>query len=154
MTTNKDNQPSPQKRLPKITIVRPYEWFNQRKKIDMYIDKQHAGHIAINETVHFEVSPGKHTLTLNNLWPARNSTVEVDMSDNKDITMRMTSSKLTPWIAFGGTLLVTIIYSLVRTFFDIEASWTIEIPIMTFMVVFVLLVIWRTKHLKLEEVKE
>lgn len=153
MITNKDKQPS-ENRMPKITIVRPYEWFNQRKKIDLYLDRQHVGYIGIDKTVHFEVSPSKHTLTLNNLWPASNNTVEVDLSDNKDKTLLMKSSKITPWIAFGGTLIVTFIYSLVRTYFDVEASWSIEIPIITLMVVIVLLVVWRTKHLKLEEVLE
>lgn len=95
MITDKDIQSS-EKRLPKISVVRPYEWFNQRKKIDMYLDGQHLGYIGVDKTVHFEVSPGKHTLTLNNLWPARNNTIEVDLSDNKDKTMRMTSSKITP----------------------------------------------------------
>lgn len=85
----------------------------------------HIGYIGIDKTIHFEVSPGKHILTLNNQWPARNTPIEVDLSDNKDKTMRMASSKITPWIAFGGTLLVTFIYSLVRTYFGVEASWTI-----------------------------
>lgn len=151
MTINKDNQPS-EKRMPKITIVRPYEWFNQRKKIDLFVDGQHVGHIGVNKTVHFEVSAGKHTLTLNNLWPARNNTIEVDLTDRKDKTLLMTSSKITPWIAFGGTLVVTFFYSLVKAYFDVGDSWAIEIGVVTLLFVIVLLVVWRTKHLKLEEV--
>ena len=39
--------------MPKITIERPYEWQNQRKKIDVYIDNSKVGSIGIDETVQF-----------------------------------------------------------------------------------------------------
>lgn len=79
--------------MPKITIERPYEWQNQRKKIDVYIDNSKVGSVGVNETVQFGAEAGKQTLTLKNLWPSPNTSIEVDLSDNRDKIIKVKSYK-------------------------------------------------------------
>ena len=54
--------------MPKITIIRPDEWVNQAKHINIFIDGEKAGRIGINQTVHFDLSVGKHKVELRNRW--------------------------------------------------------------------------------------
>lgn len=137
--------------MPKITIVRPYEWNNQKRRIKIFIDDKHVGHVGIDETAHFEVSPGKHTLRLKYQWPGKDPSLEIDLSDNEDKTVRMSTSTQSFWATFFIAFFSTMIYSLVRSYFDIELNWYINI-IVAAAVVFVALLIFSKKEiLKLVE---
>lgn len=138
--------------MAKITIVRPYEWNNQRKRINVHIDDKKVGYVGIDETVHFEVSPGVHKLTLVNSWPSHNNSIDVDLGDDQNKTIKVTSPQRNFWIQFSLVALTTFIYSLSRSIFKVEASWTIEIIGIALLVAIVLSMLAKIEALKLEEI--
>ena len=138
--------------MAKITIVRPYEWNNQRKRINVQIYDKKVGYVGIDETAHFEVLPGIHTLTLVNPWPSHNKTIQVDLSDDQNKTIKVTSPQKNFWIQFSLVALTTFIYSLSRSIFKVEASWTIEIIGIALLVAIVLSMLAKIEALKLEEI--
>ena len=80
--------------MAKITIVRPYEWTNQQRSTHIYIDGERVGSVGIDQTAQFDVTPRKHTVVLKQKWLSGGSKpLEVDLSDNKEITIKMRSFK-------------------------------------------------------------
>lgn len=136
--------------MPKITIERPYEWNNQKKKIDVYIDNTKVGQIGINETAHFAVDADKHTIMLKNNWPTRAAIIEVDMSDSQNKTIKMSTSKWTPWIGIITILLLLPITTLLQQFFNIESLWSFKVAIYGLMMIIAFFVISRIETLKLQ----
>ena len=136
--------------MPKIIIERPYEWYNQKKKIDVYIDNTKVGHVGIDETVQFEVTAGQQTLMLKNQWPARNSIINVDVSDNRDKTIKMKSLKWPFWIVLLSVGFISIVSSLIRSYFNIESFWAVQAPVLAFILIVVMLVAFKKEPLKLE----
>lgn len=136
--------------MPTIIIERPYEWNNQKKKIEVYIDNTKVEYVGIDETQHFEVAASQHILMLKNQWPARNTTIDVDVSDNQNKTIKMSTSKLTFWITFGSILLLSVMAPLIRYFFNTESLWCVHIPAIAIMLIIVMFVISKIKPLKLE----
>ena len=94
--------------MAKITIIRPYEWNNQKKKIKVYIDDKQVGSVGIEERMSFDVSPGKHTLKIRDQWPGRSTSIEVDLNENQDKTINMSTYKRRFWAPFLIALLTTI----------------------------------------------
>ena len=103
--------------MPKITIVRPYEWFNQESKTNIYIDGEKIGHVGINQTAQFEVSPEKHKIMFKQRWSGGSKPLAVDLSDNKDITIKIKSFKYN-WLIF--IILFPFINSTYLTLIDID----------------------------------
>ena len=137
--------------MAKITIIRPYEWNNQKKKIKVYIDDKQVGSVGIEERMSFDVSPGKHTLKIRDQWPGRSTSIEVDLKDNQDKTINMSTYKRRFWAPFLIALLTTMGYSIVRSLLNIESNWSIDIPVIAFMIAVTLMVFTKTKNFKLEE---
>ena len=137
--------------MAKITIIRPYEWNNQKKKIKVYIDDKQVGSVGIEERMSFDVSPGKHTLKIRDQWPGRSTSIEVDLNENQDKTINMSTYKRRFWAPFLIALLTTMGYSIVRSLLNIESNWSIDIPVIAFMIAVTLLVFTKTKNFKLEE---
>lgn len=137
--------------MAKITIIRPYEWNNQKKKIKVYIDDKQVGSIGIEERMSFDVSPGKHTLKIRDQWPGRSTSIEVDLKDNQNKTINMSTYKRRFWAPFLIALLTTMGYSIVRSLLNIESNWSIDIPVIAFMIAVTLLVFTKIKNFKLEE---
>lgn len=78
--------------MPQITIVRPYEWANQQKKTYIYIDGVRVGCVGIDQTVHFDITHGKHTVELKQKWLSGGSKpLEVDLTNKKETTLKMRS---------------------------------------------------------------
>lgn len=137
--------------MAKITIIRPYEWNNQKKKIKVYIDDKQVGSVGIEERMSFDVSPGKHTLKIRDQWPGRSTSIEVDLKDNQDKTINMSTYKRRFWAPFLIALFTTMGYSIVRSLLNIESNWSIDIPVIAFMIAVTLMVFTKTKNFKLEE---
>ena len=77
--------------MPRITIVRPHEWANQAKNINIYIDGEKAARVGINQTVQIDLSPGKHKIVLKQRWAGGSKPLVVHLSDNDDKTLKMSS---------------------------------------------------------------
>lgn len=136
--------------MPIITIQRPYEWYNQKKKIDVYIDNTKVGHVGIDKTVQFEVVAGQHTLMLKNQWPARNTIIDVDVSDNRDKNMKMKSSQWPFWTLFISAAFISITAPLIRSYFNIESFWYVQIPMIAFVFISIMLVASKKEGLRLK----
>ena len=135
--------------MAKITIIRPYEWNNQKKKINVYIDDKQVGSVGIEERMSFDVSPGKHTLKIRDQWPGRSTSIEVDLNENQDKTINMSTYKRRFWAPFLIALLTTMGYSIVRSLLNIESNWSIDILVIAFMIAVTLLVFTKIKNFKL-----
>ena len=103
--------------MPKMTIVRPYEWFNQESKTNIYIDGEKIGHVGIDQTAQFEVLPEKHNIVFKQRWSGGSKPLAVDLSDNKDITIKIKSFKYN-WLIF--IILFPFINSTYLTLIDID----------------------------------
>lgn len=136
--------------MPKITIVHPYEWVNQKKKIKVFIDDQQVGQVGIEESVCFDVSPGKHTLMVKDTWPSRSKSLEVDFGDNQDKTINISTFKRRFWAPFLIALFTGFGYSMVRSLFNIESTWILDISVWTSMFVVLLIILSTTRFIKLE----
>ena len=80
--------------MAKITIIRPYEWTNQQKNTQIYIDGERVGQVGIDQTAHFDVTPGKHTVVLKQKWLSGGSKpLELDLSNKEEITIKMRTYK-------------------------------------------------------------
>ena len=139
--------------MPKITIVRPYEWFNQESKTNIYIDGEKVGNISINQTAQFEVSPEKHKIMFKQRWSGGSKPLVVDLSDNKDITIKMKSFKYN-WLIF--IILFPLINSTYLTLIDID-SFLIKVignflvAGLIYLIVYILFL--RTGFIRVEEVE-
>lgn len=103
--------------MPKMTIVRPYEWFNQERETNIYIDGEKIGHVGIDQTAQFEVLPEKHNIVFKQRWSGGSKPLAVDLSDNKDITIKIKSFKYN-WLIF--IILFPFINSTYLTLIDID----------------------------------
>lgn len=104
--------------MPKISIIRPAnEWTNQQRKTYIYIDREKVGHVESGQTAQFEVLPGKHKVVLKQRWAGGSKPLEVDLSDNKDATIKMRSFKYN-WLLL--IIIFPFITSIYQTLFNFE----------------------------------
>ena len=142
--------------MPTITIERPYESHNQKKRIDVYINNAKVGNVGIDETVHFEVDVGQHTLMLKNQWPYQNTSIKFDVSDKRERHFKITTSKWHNWMVIIGILIVSFSSSLIAKAFNITSFSThfllVYLPLIIAGGLIFIIVSKRKKHLKLEEI--
>ena len=142
--------------MPKITIERPYESHNPKKRIDVYINNAKVGNIGVDETVHFEVDDGRHTLMLKDQWPYQNTSIDMDVSDNKGKHFKMTTSKWHNWMVIIGILIISFSSSLIAKAFNITSFSShfllVYLPLIIVGGLIIIFVSKTKKHLKLEEI--
>ena len=114
--------------MPTITINHP----NRLRIIDVYIDDIKVGELDIEECVDFEVTASEHTIVLKSKMRGPNPSIIVDLSDNRDKTITVSSSKRISVIAFGGLFLIITIPTLIKNVFDITSFWYVLAPVFTF----------------------
>ena len=85
--------------MPKITIIRPNEWVNQARHINIYIDGENAGRIGINQIAHFNLSAGKHKVELRNRWCGGSKPLAVVLSEKENKVFEISSNQYTFLIA-------------------------------------------------------
>ena len=139
--------------MAKITIIRPYEWTNQEKKTKIYIDGEKIGYVGIDQTAQFEVSPGKHKVVLKQGWAGGSKPLVVDLSDNEDKTIKLSSFSY-------GFLIAPFLYIIVSSFYHTVLTSTgfLDYLFGNALVVILLYILlyftmFRTRFLKLEEVE-
>lgn len=142
--------------MPIITIERPYESHNQKKRIDVYINNAKVGNVGVDETVHFEVDEGKHSLMLKDQWPYANTSIKVDVSNNKGKHFKMTTSKWHNWMVIIGILIISFSSSLIAKAFNITSFSSHFLLVYLPLIIvggFIIILISKTKkHLKLDEI--
>lgn len=119
--------------MPKITIERPKKWNSEFKGIDVYIDGTKVGQLSPEKTTTFEVDAAKHILTLKGQLRGGTPSIDIDLSDNKDKTIRVHHSKQLPKIIWRGLFLTWAISLTLVLCFKIEHMWYIYIP--TFVII-------------------
>jgi hypothetical protein len=94
-----------------ITITRDSPDDVQTRQIEIYLDGQHKGELLFGDALTFTVSPGRHTLRVDNTWNHKD--LELDVSAGNDLRF-VTKSKAGQFsrfllIAFGaGPIYVSI----------------------------------------------
>jgi hypothetical protein len=74
----------------------------------------------------------------------------VDVSDNRDKTIKMKSLKWPFWIVLLSVGFISIVSSLIRSYFNIESFWAVQAPVLAFILIVVMLVAFKKEPLKLE----
>lgn len=142
--------------MPIITIERPYESHNQKKRIDVYINNAKVGNVGVDETAHFEVDEGQHTLMLKDQWPYPNTSIKFNASDKKEKHFKITTSKWHNWVVVIGILIVSFSSSLIAKAFNTTSFSThfllVYLPLIIAGGLILIIVSKRKKHLKLEEI--
>ena len=138
--------------MPKITIERPHEWANQTKNIHIFIDDKKVGTIGKGKTMDFDVSPGKHKVLLKSNWLGGSKPLEVDMSDNENRTIKMTSFKYRFIIAPFLVFISFIIYYGVVAIFGLESNFLSNVLVVLSLYVIFYYLFFRMRYLKLQEV--
>lgn len=138
--------------MPKITIVRPYEWANQQRNTHIYIDGEKVGCVGIDQTVQFEVSPERHKIVLKQRWSGGSKALEVDLSDNKDITIKMKSFQY-------GWLIVLLFFifgpSTFHTVTNTTGFWNYflaNVLVVGLLYLLLFILFFRTRYIKLKKV--
>lgn len=121
-----------------ITIMRPYEWFNQERITKIYIDGEKVGDVGIDQTVQFEVSLGKHKVELKQRWSGGSIPFVVDLNGNEKKTIKMKSFQYN-WLVFP--LLFVFANSIYLSVFNHE-SFIIKLTGSLFVSGFIYLVIY------------
>ena len=138
--------------MPKITIVRPDKWFRKEKSLTIFIDHKEVGNTDVIKDLDFEVSSGIHNLLIKNKWGAESNLLELDLSNNVDRTIKMWSSKyIFPFFLILATI-TTIVYSSIRSLFDIEPDSLNNTFILILMYLLIFVLLFRKNYLKLKEV--
>lgn len=139
--------------MAKITIIRPYEWNNQQKNTQIYIDGERVGQLGIDQTAQFEVLPGKHKVVLKQRWAGGSKPLVVDLIDNEDKTIKMSSFSY-------GFLVAPFLYIIVSSFYHTVFTSTGFLDYLfgnalVVILIYILLyfTMFRTRFLKLEEVE-
>lgn len=138
--------------MPKLTIVRANESLNPKKNIYVYIDGNKIGPISPGKTLHYDLPQGKYKIVLRHKWAGGSQPIEVDMTDNGDKTIRMTTSKFGLPIAVLISVLINIGYTFIRIEFDLMKNLFLNLFIVLSLGALILLPLARHYYLKLEEV--
>ena len=139
--------------MAKITIVRPYEWANQQKNTQIYIDGERVGSVGIDQTAQFDVTPGKHTVVLKQKWLSGGSkSLKVDLSDKEETTIRVRSFKYN-WLVF--LILFPLITSAYQTLFNFDgfiAKFMGNLLVVGLIYLVIYILFLKTGFIKLEEI--
>ena len=132
-------------------MMRPHKWRDKAKHITIFIDDKEVGTVGMQQNLNFDVSPGKHTVMIKNKWGAESKPLEVDLSNNEDKAILMTSSKyvLLSVLVIASTL--TIIYSFLRDFLNIDANSFKDTLALLSIYILVFFLFYRKNYLKLKE---
>lgn len=96
--------------MPKITIIRPNEWVNQARHINIFIDGEKAGRIGSGQTAHFELSKGKHEVVLRNKWCGGSKPIAIDLSNSERRVFEISSNQYTFLIVPFLYIIASILY--------------------------------------------
>ncbi len=112
--------------MPKLTIMRPNEWVNQAKSINIYVDGKKAGVVGIEQTVQFELSSGKHKIVLKNRWGGGSKPLAINLNDKEHKTYEIYSNQytiLTPLLL----VIAGVIYHGAVSIFNLQPSFLSDI---------------------------
>ena len=118
------------------------------KIINIYGKK--VGPIGINKKVQFDVSPGNHKVVLRNNWLGGSKPLEVDLRDNEENTIKMTSLKYGFLVPLAVAFFVNIVYSFMKVYFNWENSFLLNLIPVLLISALILIPLLRYYFLKLE----
>ncbi len=139
--------------MSKITIERPFDWCNQ-SFTNIYIDDENIGKIDAGKNIEFEVTPGKHKVTVTRGRSLLNKPIVLGVSKGEEKIVRVVSykySKVTWPILF---IFLFGVYLASGISFELSASFVILILVYTVIIYIFKLVHSKLFYYKLEEVNE
>ena len=139
--------------MAKITVVRPYEWTNQQRNTQVYIDGERVGQVGIDQTAEFDVTPGKHTVELKQKWLSGGSKpLEVDLSEKEETTIKIISYKYNWLVLLILFPLITSIYLTLTNANGFLVKFMGGLLVLGVIYLVIYMLFLRTGFIKLEEV--
>lgn len=132
-------------------MIRPYKWREKAKNITIFIDNEEVGTVGKQKNLHFDVTAGKHTVMIKNKWGAESKPYEVDLSNNEDKAIMMKSSKYVLLAVLIIASSLTILYSFVREYFNIEPNSFKDSLVLIVIYMLIFLLFYRKNYLRLKE---
>ena len=130
-------------------MIRPASWHNKAKSITILIDNKEVENTDTAKELQFEVTPGKHKVMIKNKWGAESNPLEVDLSDNEDKFILMTSSKYTFLAFLIFASIATILYSSLRDSFNIDPNSFNDTLVLLIIYLSIFFLFFRKNYLKL-----
>ena len=140
--------------MPIIIIERPNQSANKAQRFNIFIDTIKVGSIGNDEIVQFKVSPRKHEIEIRNNWLNGSKTIDLDFTDNKNKTIRVSNSKFAILFAVIIAAIIGLIYALIEIHFNLETTWLTELIFILFLSALVIIPFFRKYFWKVEEVKD
>lgn len=132
----------------KLILSRKKEWQNKAKSFKVYLDGEKRATISNGEIKEIEMEPGKHQLQLKVDW-CSSPEIELDISDDKSITMKTSGYKFGSWITAIMSLLFGAFF-LIKIFFNQEIKVLIIIMLPFFLIMLYYLTFGRKRYIVLE----
>lgn len=108
--------------MAKLTIIRPNEWVNQAKSINIYVDGKKAGTIGIEEIVRIDVSTGKHKVVLKNRWGGGSKPLAIDLCDKENKAYEISSNQYTVLTTPFFIVIASVLYHGLMSIFDLQSN--------------------------------
>ena len=109
--------------MSKITITRSNGWIGAAAINNIYIDGEKAGIVSAGTPMHFDVTPGKHTVKAKSGLVGGSRLIEVEVGESENKTIQLSPVKyinMAP--AYMPFILALIIY-LISLIFDIDIKF-------------------------------
>lgn len=112
--------------MPAIILERPYESNNFIKYIDIYIDGKKVGVIESDQTMYIELSAKKHTLMVKKKWLRGSNTLEIDLSNNRDVAVTMKTRKFIDWLPVVIPTLLSYAFWKISWHYSFYPNWAVS----------------------------
>jgi len=83
-----------------VTIVRNSSDDTQTRQIVIYLDRERKGELMFGDSMTFELTPGAHTLRVDNTWNRQDLSFELRAGDHLQFQTKSTASKFS-WFLLG-----------------------------------------------------
>lgn len=139
--------------MAKLIIMRPNEWINQAKTINIYVDGKKAGTVGIEKTVRIEVPTGKHKVVLKNRWGGGSKPLAIDLCDKENKAYEISSNPYTIIILPLFLILASILYHGAVSIFELQPSFLSNIVGLGLIYLLLFMQFYSSYYMTLKEVK-
>ncbi len=139
--------------MAKLTIIRPNEWVNQAKSINIYVDGKKAGTVGIEKTVRIDVSSGKHKVVLKNRWGGGSKPLAIDLCEKDNKAYEISSNSYMVIITPLLLILASIVYHGAVSIFELQPSLLSNIVGLGLVYLLLFMQFYSRYYMTLKEVK-
>ena len=139
--------------MPKLTIIRPYEWANLTKDVSIYVNDVKVGAVGINQLEQINVKTGKHKVVLKSKWGGGSKPLVIDFSNNKDRTFEIFSTQFTFLIAPLLFIIAGGLYHIIISTFNFQPRFISNALGLGLMYLVLFIPFYSRYYMKLKEVE-